>query len=88
LGSAIIGGVRFPNNQVIDMGNTELLTPLSIGAAYHAAPAVAPDADFDTRWAAWVERGRAHEQRVRRRFVVWAGVLALGGAIVYAFLRS
>jgi hypothetical protein len=70
------------------MGNTELPTPLPVSAAYHAALAVAPDADFDTRWAAWVERGRAHEQRVRRRFVVWAGVLTMGAAIVYAFVRS
>jgi hypothetical protein len=68
------------------MGNTELPTPFPVSAAYHAA--VAPDADFDTRWAAWVERGRAHEQRVRRRFVVWAGVLTMGAAIVYAFVRS
>jgi hypothetical protein len=52
-----------------------------------AAPVVAFDADFDARWAAWVARGRAHEQRVRRRFVVWAGVLTMAAAIVAAFLR-
>jgi hypothetical protein len=52
-----------------------------------AAPAVIV-ADFDTRWAAWVSRGRVHEQRVRRTLFVWAGVLATGAAIVYAFLRS
>jgi hypothetical protein len=48
---------------------------------------VAPDADFDMRWAAWAARGRAHEQRVRNRLVVFGGVLTVGGAIVYAFLR-
>jgi hypothetical protein len=45
-------------------------------------------ADFDRRWALWVARGRVHEQRLRRRFMVGAGVLALAGAIAYAFLRS
>jgi hypothetical protein len=52
------------------------------------SPAVTPDAGFDARWAAWVDRGRVHERRARRRFVAWAGVLAGGIAIVYAFIRS
>ena len=69
------------------MNTTELLTRLPDRAGDQAAPAVAPDADFATRWAAWVERGRVHEQRVRRRFVVSAGVLTLAAAITYAFLR-
>jgi hypothetical protein len=58
-----------------------------VSTADHAAPAVALDADFDTRWAAGVTRARIHDQRVRRTFVMWAGVLAVGAAIVYAFLR-
>jgi hypothetical protein len=33
-------------------------------------------------------RGRVHEQRARRRFVVWAGVFATGAAIVYALAGS
>jgi hypothetical protein len=70
------------------MISSEALTQLPVSAAYHAAPLVAPDADFDTRWAAWVERGRVHEQRVRRRFVVWAGALTMGAAVLYALLRS
>jgi hypothetical protein len=70
------------------MITSETLTPLPVSAAYHAAAIVAPDADFDTRWAAWAERGRVHEQRVRRRFVVWAGVLTMGAGILYALLRS
>jgi hypothetical protein len=49
--------------------------------------AVAPDADFDARWAAWLARGRAHEQRGRRRLVIWAGALTIGAAVAYAFLR-
>jgi len=65
----------------------EPLAPLSVSAADHAATAIAPGADFDIRWAAWVARGRVHDQRVRRRLVVWVSVLAMGAAIVYAFLR-
>ncbi len=49
-------------------------------------PAVAPDRDFDPRWAAWIARGRARDRRVRR-FVTWAFGLSMGAAIVYAFLR-
>jgi hypothetical protein len=58
--------------------------PISIGD--HAAPAVI-DLDFDTRWAAWVARGRVHDERVRRNLFVWAGVLATGATIVYALVR-
>jgi hypothetical protein len=50
------------------------------------APLVAVFGDFDTRWAAWVARGRVHDRRVRRRFVVSAAVIAIGGAIAFAFL--
>jgi hypothetical protein len=46
------------------------------------------DADFDRRWARWVKRGRVHEQRVRRRFIVWAAVLASASGLAYALLRS
>jgi hypothetical protein len=70
------------------MVSSELLTPLPASAAFRLASAVAPDVGFDARWAAWVARGRVHEQRVRRRFLIWVSVLAMGAAIVYAFLRS
>jgi len=50
------------------------------------APLAAVDGDFDTRWAAWVARGRVHDRRVRRRFVVSTAVIAIGGAIAFAFL--
>lgn len=63
------------------------LAPLPVAETFHAAPAVPLDADFDARWAAWVTRGRAHEQHVRRKLVVVAGVLATAVAIVYAFMR-
>jgi hypothetical protein len=74
---------------VFDWTLPRLPTPCNqppVSVAYHAAQAVTPDASFDTRWAAWIARGRAHERRVRRRFVTWAFVLAMGAAIVYAFL--
>lgn len=70
------------------MVSRELLTQLPVGAAKFVASAVALDADFDSRWAAWVARGRVHEQRVRRRSVTWVTVLAIGAAIVYAVIRS
>ena len=32
----------------------------------HSAVAIAPDADFEARWAAWRTRRLAHERAVRR----------------------
>lgn len=72
---------------VIDMISNEPLVQLPISPAYGPAPVVALDAAFNTRWADWVARGRVHEQRARRRFVVGACVLSVGAAIVYTFLR-
>jgi hypothetical protein len=69
------------------MGSAETVARLPV-TAVSASPAVVPDAEFDTRWAAWVARGRVHDQRVRRRFLIWAPVLAMGAAIVFALLRS
>jgi hypothetical protein len=65
----------------------EPVAPLAVSVSDHVATTSAPGADFDIRWAAWVARGRVHDQRVRRRLVVWASVLAMGAALVYAFLR-
>jgi hypothetical protein len=67
------------------MISSEALTHPPLSTTYHAAPFVALDADFETRWAAWVARGRVHEKRVRRRFAVWAVGLTLAAAILYAF---
>jgi hypothetical protein len=67
------------------MDNTERLTPVTAGAG---SVDVAPNADFDARWAAWVARGRAHEQRARRRFLIGLPVVAIGAAIVFALFRS
>lgn len=65
------------------MGGADLLTRVPI-----TGPAVVPDADFDSRWAAWVARGRVHEQRVRRRFLIGVPVVAIGAAIAFALFRS
>ena len=67
------------------MGSAETLTPVTTASA---GPAVVPDAEFNIRWAAWIARGRVHEQAVRRRFLIWATVLAIGAAVVFALLRS
>jgi hypothetical protein len=67
---------------------SEPLTPLPVAAGFQAAPLVVVDGGFDARWNAWVARGRVHEQRVRRKLVVLAGVLAMGAGILYALLRS
>ena len=70
------------------MVKTEPVADLPIGATLHAALPVAVDEDFETRWAAWVARGRVHEQRARRRVAISATVLAAGAALLYTFLRS
>jgi len=70
------------------MVRSEPLTQLPVSSASHVASAVAPDADFEARWATWIVRGRVHEQRMRRTFLIWVSVLAMGAAIVYAFPRS
>ena len=44
-------------------------------------------ADFEVRWANWIARGRVHEQRARRRFVVWAAVLTAAAALAYLLVR-
>jgi hypothetical protein len=67
------------------MVGIERFTQLPVRAANRpATAAIAPDADFGTRWVA---RARVHGRRGRRKFIVWAGVLAMGAAIAYAFLR-
>jgi hypothetical protein len=44
--------------------------------------------DFDSRWAAWFARRRAHERRVKRRLLLWAALLAMAIADVFGFVRS
>jgi hypothetical protein len=63
----------------------EPVAELRTTPTFHGAPLVAADRDFETRWAAWVARGLVHERRARRRFVISAGVIAIGAAIAFAF---
>ena len=44
-------------------------------------------ADFDVRWAHWVARGRMHEERARRRFVIGAAVITAVTAIGYLIVH-
>jgi hypothetical protein len=66
------------------MSSPALLAQLPVSAASDAARAVVPDPDFDKRWAGWVARGLAHDQRVRRRFLICCPVIAIGVAIALA----
>ena len=51
------------------------VTP-AVSAVAHEALPVAPDPDFEVRWTAWVAKGRVHEKRARRNFIVGASVAA------------
>jgi hypothetical protein len=44
-------------------------------------------AEFEVRWANWIARGRVHEQRARRRFVIGAAVLTAAVAVAYLIVR-
>ena len=70
------------------MGSAALVNQLPAGAASHAAQAVVPDPDRNTLQAVWAARGRAHQRRVRRQFLTWIPLIAIGAAIAFALLRS
>ena len=67
------------------MAKNESVAELSGTAKFHGARLVALDGDFDARRAAWVARGRIHDRRVRRQFVVSATMIGIGAAIGIAF---
>ena len=69
------------------MVGSETLPQHPVGGPILVASEAVPDVGFDARWAAWIARGRAHDQRVRRRLVAWLSIAAVGAAIVYGFLR-
>jgi hypothetical protein len=57
---------------------------------YQAAVPLPLDAGFQSRWDAWIERGRVHDRRVRHRLVVSGAVLGTTAAmvaIIYALLQ-
>jgi len=48
------------------------------------------DTGFQSRWDAWIERGRVHDRRVRRRLVMSGAVLgttAATVAVIYALFQ-
>jgi hypothetical protein len=63
---------------------------ISVGAGGYSAVAIAPDADFELRWAARPRRGEAHERAVRRQLILVGGVagpLAAAVAMAYTLLH-
>jgi hypothetical protein len=57
---------------------------------YQPAVPLPLDAGFQSRWDAWIERGRVHDRRVRHRLVMAGAVLGTTAAmvaIIYALLQ-
>jgi hypothetical protein len=67
------------------MGPATSVTPLPVSA--NSAQLAVTDTDFDTRWAAWMARGRVHDQRVQRRVLILCSAIAIGTAIALALFR-
>jgi hypothetical protein len=44
-------------------------------------------AEFEVRWANWIERGRVHEQRARRRFAIGAAVVMAVITVAYLIVH-
>ena len=72
------------------MIRTESTAPIPVSTGGSSAVAIAPDTDFEVRWAAWRTRGVAHERAVRRQLILvarLAGTLATAAAIAYTLLH-
>ena len=72
------------------MIRTESTAPIPVSTGGYSAVAIAPDTDFEVRWAAWRTRGVAHERAVRRKLMLVAslgGTLATAVAIAYTLLH-
>ena len=57
---------------------------------YHAVLPLPFDAGFQSRWDAWVERGRVHDRRVRHRLMLSGAVLGMTAAavaVIYALIQ-
>ena len=68
------------------MQRNDTTASIPVSAKDSSAAAVAPDTDFEARWAAWRRRGVAHERAVRRKFILVAGFAgALAGAVALAY---
>jgi hypothetical protein len=62
---------------------------VSVGTGGYSAVPIAPDTDFELRWAVWRSRGVAHGRAVRRKLILVGGVagaLAVAVAIAYTLL--
>lgn len=63
--------------------------PATLVAGHHAVLPLPLDAGFQTRWDAWIERGRVHDRRVRHRLLVAGavlGMIAVAVGIIYTLL--
>ena len=72
------------------MIRTESTAPIPVNTGGYSAVAIAPDTDFEVRWAAGQARGVAHERAVRRTLILvasLAGTLATAAAIAYTLLH-
>ena len=72
------------------MRPNESTAAVSVSTGGFSAVAIAPDADFEARWAAWRTRGLAHERAVRRKLTLVAGVARIVATVVviaYTLLR-
>ena len=49
-------------------------------------PLSTPDHEFDTRWAAWIARGHAHERTVRRRMVLAVPIILAIAITIYVIV--
>ena len=64
-----------------------IVQPFATPAGQQPSTAAIPlDAGFDARWDSWMMRGKAHEQLVRRKLTITAGMLVTGTAIVYMLM--
>ena len=48
----------------------ESTAAVAVRTGGYSAVAIAPDADFEARWAAWLMRGVAHKHAVRRKLTL------------------
>jgi hypothetical protein len=73
------------------MNNIKELTTTPPPQGYQAVLPLPFDTGFESRWAAWLERGRVHNRRVRHNCAVSGAVVAMtavGATIIYALVRS
>jgi len=65
--------------------DVQLLVPIPASGVPGSRIPDGGSAGLNRRWALWLERGRVHDQRVRRRFSLVFGVLTVAVVLLYAF---